>query len=77
MAKTKQRLWIELIQERLKATSHMLENIKSIKMLGLTDAIYRVVQKLRRDEIEASTKYRKVLLSILLLCETPKDLKAS
>lgn len=69
MAKTTQRRWIEVIQERLKATSTLLQNIKAVKMLGLTDVTASVLQNLRTNEIEASTTYRKVLLSILLLCK--------
>lgn len=68
LAKVAQRRWIEKIQERLKATSSMLDNIKAIKMLGLTNVMSSDIQRLRGDEIKASTAYRKVLLSILLLC---------
>lgn len=69
MAKTTQRRWIEVIQERLKVTSALLQNIKAVKMLGLTDVTASIIQKLRMEEIKASTTYRKVLLSILLLCK--------
>ena len=68
--KRKQRLWIEAIQERLRTTTSLLGSLGPIKMLGLTDTVSNMIQKLRRDEIKASTAYRKVLLSVLLLCKS-------
>lgn len=73
VAKVRQRRWIERIQTRLKATSSLLEKIKSMKMLGLTNTMSEIIESLRKDEIKASTAYRKVLLSVLLLCKMPSS----
>lgn len=68
-AGTRQRRWIEKIQERLKATSDSLESLKAIKMLGLTQTVTNLIQKLRKEEIKSSTSYRKALLRVILLCK--------
>ncbi|UKZ57189.1 hypothetical protein TrVGV298_011041 [Trichoderma virens] len=36
---TAQRLWVEKVEDRLRLTSHVLENIKAVKMLGLSKKI--------------------------------------
>lgn len=40
----------------------MLENIKAVKMLGLSKKMSSVVQGLRRAEIKASAAFRKLLV---------------
>ena len=60
--------WIEKVQERLRVTSHVLDNIKSIKMSGLTAIMTSAIEKLRSDEVTTSEGYRTVLVVMLLLC---------
>lgn len=69
-ANTSQRQWIEKVQKRLSTTSHFLDNIKAVKMQNLSRAMAKVVEELRADEIATSKVYRKLLIIILLLCES-------
>lgn len=64
-----QRRWIEKVQERLRATNSILDNIKAVKMLGLMGVMSDAVQNLRLDEIRTSAAFRKLLIVMLLLCE--------
>ncbi|KAI0160936.1 ABC transporter [Hypoxylon sp. FL1284] len=73
-ARTAQARWVERVQERLKVTSSFLNNMKAVKMLGLSPVMSSVVQKLRIDEIGVSKAYRKLLVWALLLSLTPINL---
>jgi hypothetical protein len=46
----------------------MLGDMKAVKMLGLEQVMANLVQKLRRDEIETSKAFRKLLMAMVLLC---------
>lgn len=63
--------WIEKVQERLKITSAMLDDIKAVKMLGLTSVMSDIIQKLRQVEMKTSRVYRKLLVWNVLLCKMP------
>lgn len=65
-----QRRWIEKIQERLRVTSSTLEDIKSIKILGISHVMSDIIRRLRLDEIRTSRAFRKILVVTLLLCES-------
>ncbi|GKT41790.1 ABC transporter atnG [Colletotrichum spaethianum] len=67
--KTAQTRWIEKIQERLRATTSMLGEIKAVKMLGLTEVMSNKIQSLREEEINTSKSFRKLLVATLLLCK--------
>ena len=67
--KQSQVAWIEKVQERLRATSSMLGDMKAIKMLGLTPVMSVVNQNLRKTEVTSSERYRKLLIVKLLLCK--------
>ncbi|KAL4991624.1 P-loop containing nucleoside triphosphate hydrolase protein [Aspergillus falconensis] len=69
-----QRLWIEKVQERLRLTCYALENIKAVKMLGLSERIFPIVQKLREAEITTSVVFRKLLIGTITLSNSPADL---
>ncbi|KAL6233931.1 hypothetical protein BDW75DRAFT_231562 [Aspergillus navahoensis] len=69
-----QRRWIEKVEERLRLTSYTLENIKAVKMLGLSEAIFTIVQGLRHAEITTSAVFRKSLIAIVTLSNSPADL---
>lgn len=68
--KQSQVAWIERVQERLRATSSMLGDMKAIKMLGLTPVMSVVIRNLRQAEILSSERYRKLLIVRLLLCKS-------
>ena len=66
--------WIERVQKRVAATAGFLNDIKAVKMLGLSDALYNITTKLREDELHASSKFRKLLVLQILTgeyCNTP------
>ncbi|KAL4786969.1 P-loop containing nucleoside triphosphate hydrolase protein [Aspergillus varians] len=69
-----QRLWIEKVQDRLRLTSYALEQIKSVKMLGLSEKIFSIIQGLRRAEIATSAVFRKLLIGTITLSNSPADL---
>ncbi|KAL4967241.1 P-loop containing nucleoside triphosphate hydrolase protein, partial [Aspergillus stella-maris] len=69
-----QRLWIERIEERLRLTSYTLENIKAVKMLGLSERLYCIIKNLRYVEIATSTVFRKLLIVTIALSNSPADL---
>jgi ATP-binding cassette, subfamily C (CFTR/MRP), member 1 len=56
--KTKQRDWSIATQKRITMTISMLASAKSIKMLGISQAIQTKVQNLRLHEIAMSKKLR-------------------
>ncbi|KAK3935758.1 ABC multidrug transporter [Diplogelasinospora grovesii] len=55
-----QKTWIDSIQERVAATAQILNNIKSVKMMGMTPVLAEGLQKQRLAEIRKSRSYRKV-----------------
>ncbi|CRG87245.1 Multidrug resistance-associated protein 6 [Talaromyces islandicus] len=69
-----QRRWVEKVQERLRLTSYTLENIKSVKMLGLSERIFSIIQGSRYAEIVTSAAFRKLLVGIITLSNSPADL---
>lgn len=71
-AKKAQREWVERVEERLKLTSYMLGDMKAVKLLGLSDRMYSMIQKLRELELKTSTKFRKLLLWQLFLCTSTR-----
>ncbi|OHE98210.1 ABC transporter [Colletotrichum orchidophilum] len=66
--------WIEKIQERLRVTTTMLGEMKTVKMLGLADVMSTTIEELRNDEINTSKSFRKLLVATLLLSLTPINL---
>ncbi|KAK0756022.1 hypothetical protein N5P37_011395 [Trichoderma harzianum] len=71
---TAQRLWVEKVEDRLRLTSHVLENIKAVKMLGFSEKLSSIIQGLRHAEIVASAAFRKLLIWRIVLSQSPTDL---
>lgn len=65
---TAQKRWIERVQTRLNTTSSMLNDMKSVKMLGLGDKLYACVSTLRQVELQVSQKFRVLLIWQVVLC---------
>lgn len=59
--------WIQRVQTRIAVTANMLNDIKAVKMLGLTDVLYTITFTLRNDELRASEKFRKLLVMQILI----------
>ncbi|SMR46130.1 unnamed protein product [Zymoseptoria tritici ST99CH_1E4] len=66
-----QRLWLGKVQSRLKMMSIVLDGVKPWKMLGLDRQVFDLLETLREEEVMASQGYRRVLVGILLLSNTP------
>lgn len=62
--------WNEAVQTRIDVTARTLGQMKELKLLGLTDKLTTLIQKLRATEIQISTKYRIKLMMILSICNT-------
>lgn len=52
----------------------MLDDMKAVKMLGLSGVMSDIVQGLRRSEIEKSEIYRRLMSWNIGLCEIPTQL---
>ncbi|KAJ5177772.1 uncharacterized protein N7500_000471 [Penicillium coprophilum] len=59
----RQKDWNAATQNRLAATSAAIEGIKSLKMMGMEDAIQSQVLYLRNNEIQASKRLRWILVA--------------
>ncbi|KAH8201947.1 hypothetical protein TruAng_003860 [Truncatella angustata] len=63
LGKTSQKRWIERVEKRLSVISSMLGDIKAVKMLGLTDKMFDIIDRLQRIEIETSMRFRKIFIA--------------
>ncbi|OTB09427.1 hypothetical protein M426DRAFT_18072 [Hypoxylon sp. CI-4A] len=61
-----QKAWMSAVQKRVGLTSNVIANVKNIKLSGLTDPITRFVEKLRVNELKASSDFR----GMFLVCAT-------
>ncbi|KAM0352097.1 hypothetical protein ACHAP4_009109 [Fusarium culmorum] len=59
--------WNAMVQKRVGETSSMLDQIKGIKMMGLTDFFRQTVQSLRVKELKVSAKFRWLLVHFVAL----------
>lgn len=57
--------WAQAAQDRVAKTSSFLSQIKSLKMMGLTNLVNNVLQKLRIKEVEESKMFRKYIVWII------------
>ncbi|OAA60152.1 ABC transporter, transmembrane domain, type 1 [Cordyceps fumosorosea ARSEF 2679] len=71
LAKKYQRAWIEKVEERLRLTTNMLANMRTVKMLGLSSSMFSVIYKAREVEIENSTRYRWTLIGQIFFSNSP------
>ncbi|KAL7934474.1 P-loop containing nucleoside triphosphate hydrolase protein [Trichoderma chlorosporum] len=69
--KNAQVAWVEKVQERLRATTSLLGDIKAIKMLALPQALSGLLTNLRTKEIKTSKMFRELLVVTLVLSLTP------
>ncbi|PYI04583.1 multidrug resistance-associated protein [Aspergillus sclerotiicarbonarius CBS 121057] len=71
---TAQAYWIGKVQKRLAITSTVLKDMKAVKMLGLEKILLDVITTYRKTELEASRRFRKLLVGIVMLSCVPADL---
>ncbi|MCJ1394407.1 hypothetical protein MMC18_007285 [Xylographa bjoerkii] len=69
-----QKQWIERVQTRLTITSSMLNDMRAVKMLGLTNVLSAIISNLRKIEISTSVRFRKLLIWQVALSNVPTDL---
>jgi ATP-binding cassette subfamily C (CFTR/MRP) protein 1 len=67
----RQKVWMESIQKRVNVTSSMLESVKGVKMLGITERMHHIIQRLRIDELAASKKWRLLQISLIGIHNAP------
>jgi ATP-binding cassette subfamily C (CFTR/MRP) protein 1 len=67
MIGNRQKIWVEAIQRRITITSSMLESMKSIKMMGLTETISAMIQgqRVRETEHQAGYRWMSVWLNVI------------
>lgn len=65
-----QKKWVGLIQERLAVTTTMLGDMKAVKMLGLEVVLFDIVTRYRKVELEASKRFRKLIVGVVMLCKS-------
>ncbi|PWY94269.1 ATP-binding cassette transporter [Aspergillus sclerotioniger CBS 115572] len=70
---TAQAFWIGKVQKRLAITSTVLKDMKAVKMLGLETILVDVITTYRKTELEASKRFRKLLVGIVMLSCVPAD----
>ncbi|CRG91304.1 ABC transporter C family member 3 [Talaromyces islandicus] len=66
-----QKSWIEKVEERLSVTSSIVGDMKAIKMLGLGDKLFNIIDKLRQAEITESIKFRRLIISQIFFSNSP------
>lgn len=69
-----QRQWIEKVQERLRFTSTVIGDMKSVKLLGISNVVSGIIRTMRLDEIRTSRAFRKIIVATILLSLTPINL---
>ncbi|KAF2444598.1 putative multidrug resistance-associated protein [Karstenula rhodostoma CBS 690.94] len=73
-AKAAQRVWIENVEKRLGVTTVVLEAMRTVKMLGLSEKLSDIISNLRTVEIDSSSRYRKILIGIIFSSALPTNL---
>ncbi|KAF7853431.1 hypothetical protein EAF04_010722 [Stromatinia cepivora] len=72
----RQREWGAAIQKRVAITSSVLRNMKSVKMMGLSDKVGRIIQTSRVYELDLSKRYRSFFAYMTILASIPVQLSA-
>ncbi|THV43871.1 hypothetical protein BGAL_0843g00010 [Botrytis galanthina] len=60
-----QKLWMDRIQMRIDTSVKMLQSIKGVKMLGLSEKISSMISQLREKEIKHSLKMRRLFVVMI------------
>lgn len=63
----RQLLWAAATQRRVTAVSYVVGCMKGVRMLGLSDTVFRMLTKLRELEVAANQHIRRLLVWVLLL----------
>jgi ATP-binding cassette, subfamily C (CFTR/MRP), member 1 len=57
---SRQKIWLEAIQDRINFTSEILGSMVSVKMLGLTNKMASIIQAMRVRELDLSKRFRRL-----------------
>ncbi|KAL7621968.1 hypothetical protein AAE478_007469 [Parahypoxylon ruwenzoriense] len=57
-----QKKWMKGVEKRVGLTSGVIANMKNIKISGLASPVMHFIEKLRVDELQASSKFRQMML---------------
>lgn len=74
MIGSKQHKWMEVIQKRTAAISDLLSSMKGVKMKGLEDRFYNIIETLRSQDIKCGNKVRMVMAYAAVLSFVPEFL---
>ena len=61
--------WVKAIQRRVGMTASMLANMKSVKMMGLSEILFDSLQSQRVRELNLSKRFRVMMMWRMLLCK--------
>ena len=65
----RQKTWVQAIQQRIAITSSMLGSMKSVKMMGLADAMSTTIQGQRVRELRVQGRYRWLVVLLNVFCK--------
>ncbi|KAI2791871.1 ABC transporter atnG [Penicillium oxalicum] len=65
LAGPRQQLWLESIERRVDITSQVLGSVKGVRMAGLTDNLYNLIQTMRSHEVRMSERFRRLLILVV------------
>ncbi|KAK5991839.1 ABC multidrug transporter B [Cladobotryum mycophilum] len=71
-SKATQKIWIEMVEQRLGITTSMLASMRAVKMLGLSQKIFDLITNFRHAEINGSKKFRKLLVLRIFFSNSPR-----
>jgi hypothetical protein len=54
----RQATWMQAVRERVAFASNWLDTSKAIKMLGISEQVFRITQQLRVEELNLQKKFR-------------------
>ena len=67
--------WIEMVQTRLRMTTDVLSNMKAVKMSGLGQVMWNIIQNTRVEEIRVSGAFRRLIVATISLCTADNPFK--
>jgi ATP-binding cassette subfamily C (CFTR/MRP) protein 1 len=70
----KQNLWMKKIQERVGALSHVVANMKTLKIAGLAESAEALIQRLREAEIAIGGSWRVTIVVFVIIGFAPSML---
>ncbi|KAJ5727035.1 ABC transporter integral membrane type 1 [Penicillium malachiteum] len=65
LAGPRQKVWLEAIEKRVDITAKVLTSVKGVRMAGLTDKLFTIIQKMRVDEVKMSERFRRLLILVV------------